>query len=80
MKITITMPKLGEGMTEGTIAKWLKAAGAVVTKGEPIAEIETEKAVQDLEAPASGALTEILVPEGSQVEVERPIAIIDVAE
>lgn len=77
MKIKVIMPKWGTGMNEGTIAKWFKTAGDTVTKGEAIAEIETAKAVQELEAPASGVITEILVQEGEEVEVRTPIAMID---
>lgn len=79
MKIKVIMPKWGTGMNEGTVVKWFKAAGDTVTKGEPLAEIETAKAVQELEAPASGVVTEILVPEGKEVEVRTPIATIEAA-
>ncbi len=77
MKIKVVMPKLGTGLTEGRVVRWLKAVGDTVTEGEPIAEIETAKAVEDLESPASGVLLEILLAPGEDVEVRTPIAVID---
>ena len=77
MKVKVVMPKLGTGMNEGSVAKWLKAAGDKVEQGEAIAEIETAKAVQELPAPISGTLTDILIPEGEEVEVRTPIAMIE---
>ena len=52
----IQMPKLGMDMEEGTILKWLKQVGESVKKGEPIAEIETDKSSMELEAPCNGNL------------------------
>ena len=52
----IILPALGETMDEGTIARWLVESGATVSKGQPLAEIESNKAVFELEAPASGTL------------------------
>jgi len=77
MKIKVIMPKWGTGMNEGTIVRWFKAVGDAVTQGEPLVEIETAKAVQELEAPATGVLVEILLPEGEEAEVRTPIAIIE---
>ena len=77
MKIKVVMPKLGTGLTEGRVARWLKSVGDTVAEGEPLAEIETAKAVEDLESPASGVLSEILLAPGEDVEVRTPIAIID---
>jgi pyruvate/2-oxoglutarate dehydrogenase complex dihydrolipoamide acyltransferase (E2) component len=77
MKIKVIMPKWGTGMNEGTIVRWFKAVGDSVTQGEPLVEIETAKAVQELEAPATGTLVEILLAEGEEAEVRTPIAIID---
>ena len=78
MKIKVVMPKWGTGMNEGKILRWLKAVGDAVAEGEPIAEIETAKAVQDLEAPVTGVVTEILLAEGGEAVVRTPIAIIEV--
>ncbi len=77
MATTLHMPQFGMGTTEGKIAKWLKAEGDPVSEGEPIVEIETAKAVQELEAPASGRLGKILFPEQSIVPVREPIALIE---
>jgi len=76
MRIKVIMPKWGTGMNEGTIIKWLKAVGETVNEGEPLVEIETAKTTQELEAPATGTLTEILLAEGEEAEVRTPIAVI----
>lgn len=76
MVTKITMPKFGWTMTEGKIVKWLKKEGDMVKKGEPLFEIETEKMETEVEAVASGILKKILAPEGSVVEVAKPIAIL----
>ena len=65
------------GIDEGTILKWLKAVGDTVKKGEPLVEIETAKATQEVEAPVSGTLLSILVPEGQSAAVDAEIAVID---
>ncbi|MEM2226330.1 MAG: dihydrolipoamide acetyltransferase family protein [Candidatus Bathyarchaeia archaeon] len=72
----ITMPKFGWTMTEGKIIRWLKKEGDMVKKGEPLFEIETEKMETEVEAVASGILKKILAPEGSVVEVAKPVAIL----
>jgi pyruvate/2-oxoglutarate dehydrogenase complex dihydrolipoamide acyltransferase (E2) component len=77
MPVKVVMPKWGTGMNEGKIVRWLKAVGDRVEEGESIVEIETVKAVQDLEAPASGILSEILLPEGESAEVRTLIALIE---
>ncbi len=76
MVTKVTMPKFGWTMTEGKIVRWLKKEGDAVKKGEPLFEIETEKMETEVEAVASGILKKILAPEGSVVEVAKPIAII----
>ena len=70
----VELPKLADTLVEGTVSRWLKRKGERVTKGEPLVEIETDKVNTELEAPAAGILTEILVPEGETVEVGRVIA------
>ena len=67
--VDIVIPELGESVTEGTVAKWLKKVGDAVAVDEPLAEIETEKVTAELPSPAAGALSEILVEEGVDVEV-----------
>jgi pyruvate dehydrogenase E2 component (dihydrolipoamide acetyltransferase) len=73
MTIEIILPALGETMDEGTIARWTVASGARVTKGQVIAEIESNKAVFELESTGSGVLT-ILVPAGASVPILTVIA------
>ena len=67
--VDIVIPELGESVTEGTVAKWLKKVGEAITVDEPLAEIETEKVTAELPSPVAGALAEILVEEGTDVEV-----------
>jgi pyruvate/2-oxoglutarate dehydrogenase complex dihydrolipoamide acyltransferase (E2) component len=64
----ILLPKLGFTMTEGMVTEWLVADGEVVTEGQPLLVLEAEKSAQEIEAPASGALT-ILVEAGRPAEV-----------
>ncbi len=65
MPINILMPALSPTMTEGNLARWLKREGDAVSSGEPIAEIETDKATMEVEAVDEGVLGRILVPEGT---------------
>ena len=77
MTTKLILPKWGMGIEEGTVTRWLKTVGEVVKKGEPIVEIETAKATQEVEAPASGMLVEILLAEGETAAVNTEIAVID---
>ena len=72
----VTMPSMGADMTEGTIAKWLKTEGDQVSRGDKLAEIETDKTVVEMEAYADGVLRRITVEEGSLVQVGTVIAYI----
>ena len=72
----ITMPKLSDTMEEGTLLKWFKKEGDYVQQGEALFEVETDKAVMEVEAFTSGVLSQILVQEGEKVPVGTPIAII----
>ena len=72
----VTMPSMGADMTEGTIAKWLKAEGDQISRGDKLAEIETDKTVVEMEAYADGVLRRITVEEGSLVQVGTVIAYI----
>ena len=74
------MPQMGFGMSEGTVARWLKEEGAHVEDGEPVAEIETDKAVVEFESYASGILHHIVVPEGVSVRVGQTIAVVGEAD
>lgn len=69
MAIDVVMPALGLTVEKGTIIKWLKMEGDVVKKGEPLFEVEADKVTTEVESPASGILSKILVP----VDVEVPI-------
>jgi len=69
MAIDILVPSLGESVTEGTVSLWLKKAGDAVAADETLLELETDKATLEIPAPAAGVLTEILVPEGEDVEI-----------
>lgn len=76
----ITMPKLGLTMTEGTIQRWLVPEGAPVRKGEAMLEIETDKVVMEVEAPADGLLRAILKGANQTVPVGEEIALLEEAE
>jgi 2-oxoglutarate dehydrogenase E2 component (dihydrolipoamide succinyltransferase) len=69
MSVQIKVPTLGESVTEATVAKWFKQVGEEVQADEPIVELETDKVTLELNAPASGSLSEIVVEEGGEVEV-----------
>lgn len=71
------MPELGESVHEGTVSRWLKKVGDTVKEDEPIVEIMTDKVNTELQAPASGVLIEIIIPEGGQVEVFKAMGLID---
>jgi pyruvate/2-oxoglutarate dehydrogenase complex dihydrolipoamide acyltransferase (E2) component len=77
MSTKMVLPKWGMGIDEGTVTKWLKAVGERVQQGEPIVEIETAKATQEVEAPVSGVLVKILLAEGETAAVNTDIAEID---
>jgi pyruvate dehydrogenase E2 component (dihydrolipoamide acetyltransferase) len=76
MAETVTMPKLGFDMAEGTLVRWIKSEGEIVNKGDPLAEIETDKATVEVESAFSGVMHRRLVEEGTVVPVGLPIAII----
>ena len=75
MATEVKLPRLGQGMESGTIVRWLKSEGERVEKGEPLFEVDTDKATQEVEAEASGVLLKIAVAEG-EVPVGRTIAVI----
>ena len=74
--ILFRMPKLGMDMEVGLIGNWLKAEGDAVKKGEPIAEIETDKALVEVESPRDGILLKIFCAEGDEAPCGTPIAAI----
>ena len=76
MTTQVLMPQLGESVIEGTVAKWLIAAGQAVQQSEPLLQITTDKVDTELPAPASGILLEILVEEGQTVPKGTVLAVI----
>jgi pyruvate dehydrogenase E2 component (dihydrolipoamide acetyltransferase) len=80
MAETISMPKLGFDMAEGTLVRWVKNEGENVNKGDVLAEIETDKATVEVESSASGVVRKLLVEEGSVVPVGDPIAVVGSAD
>ena len=70
------MPQLGESVTEGTVTRWLKAVGDVVTADEPLLEVSTDKVDTEIPSPVSGILTEIVAGEDAVVLVGGALAII----
>ena len=80
MAETITMPKLGFDMAEGTLVRWAKNEGENVNKGDVLAEIETDKATVEVESSASGVVRKLLVDAGAIVPIGAPIAIIGSAD
>src|SRR3569623_833418 len=77
MATDVQVPALGESLTEGTLAQWLKKPGEAVAADEPIASLETDKGSVEVPAPVAGVLTEQLVQEGDEVAVGAVIARID---
>ena len=77
MSTELTMPMLGEVMEEGVVTSWMVEEGQPVKKGQIVLEIETDKAVFEIDSPASGVVTKILVPEGETVPINTPLALIE---
>lgn len=77
MATVFTMPKLGEVMEEGKVLEWKKKEGEAIAKGEILLEVETDKAVMEIESTVSGILRKILVPAGETVPVNSPLALIE---
>jgi 2-oxoglutarate dehydrogenase E2 component (dihydrolipoamide succinyltransferase) len=77
MATDVQVPALGESITEGTLAQWLKKPGEAVAVDEPIASLETDKVSVEVPSPIAGVLTDQLVKEGDTVAVGAPIARID---
>src|SRR4051794_11794631 len=77
MATDVAVPTLGESITEGTLAQWLKKPGEAVAADEPIATLETDKVSVDVPSPVAGVLSETLANEGDTVAVGALIARID---
>ncbi len=80
MAETITMPKLGFDMAEGTLVRWVRNEGENINKGDVLAEIETDKATVEVESSAGGVVRKLLVDAGAIVPIGAPIAIIGSAD
>src|SRR5690625_4280937 len=76
MSETITLPELGESVTEGTVTRWLKEVGDTVEVDEPIVEISTDKVDTEIPSPVAGTLLEIKVQEDEDIEVGEALAVI----
>jgi 2-oxoglutarate dehydrogenase E2 component (dihydrolipoamide succinyltransferase) len=74
--VDVTMPQLGETVTEGTITRWFKQVGEHIDADEPLFEVSTDKVDSEVPAPQAGVITEIIVPEGETVEVGARLAVI----
>ena len=72
----VTLPQLGETVTEGTITQWFKQVGDTVAADEPLFEVSTDKVDTEVPSPVSGVLTEIRVQEGDTVDVGTVIAVV----
>ena len=77
MTVQITVPTLGESVTEATVAKWLKKVGDTVEVDEPVVELETDKVSLEIPAPSAGVLSEILVQDGADVAVGAVLGSVD---
>jgi 2-oxoglutarate dehydrogenase E2 component (dihydrolipoamide succinyltransferase) len=77
MSVSVTMPRLGESVSEGTVTRWLKQEGERVEADEPLLEVSTDKVDTEIPSPAAGVLTSIKVGEDETVEVGSELAVID---
>jgi len=73
----VTLPRLADSLAESMVSRWLKRPGDPVGLGEPLVEVETDKANSEIESPYDGVLAEVLVAEGTTVPVGEVIARID---
>ena len=76
MSTSVTLPALGESVTEGTVSRWLKQVGDQVEADEPLLEVSTDKVDTEIPSPASGVLLEIKAAEDETVEVGAVLAVI----
>ena len=76
MSFSVTMPALGESVTEGTVTRWLKNEGDVVAVDEPLLEVSTDKVDTEIPSPAAGVLQKIVVGPDQTVAVGTELAII----
>ncbi len=77
MSVSVSMPQLGESVTEGTVTRWLKREGEHVQADEPLLEVSTDKVDTEIPSPVSGVLRGITVAEDETVAVGAELAVID---
>src|SRR5580692_3776391 len=77
MPTDVVMPQMGESIFEGTITKWLKKPGETVQRDEPLFEISTDKVDAEIPSPAAGVLKEIKVGDGSTVQINTVVGVIE---
>src|SRR5512143_2703897 len=77
MPVSVTMPRLGESVSEGTVTRWLKKEGERVEADEPLLEVSTDKVDTEIPSPAAGVIKSIKVAEDETVEVGAELAVID---
>src|SRR5664280_3017900 len=75
--VDVTLPSLGESVTEGIITQWFKKVGDAVARDEPLFEVSTDKVDSEMPSPAAGVLTQILVEEGDTVQTGARVAVIE---
>src|SRR5881398_2989308 len=80
MAYSVTLPELGESVTEGTVTRWLKQEGDTVEIDEPLVEVSTDKVDTEIPSPAAGVLTKIIAQEDDTVEVGGDLALIGDAD
>ena len=78
MSYELKLPSLAAEMEYGTVLRWLKQVGDSVTEGEPLVEIEAEKANHELESPVAGRIESLVAEEGDELKVGAVLAVIDV--
>src|SRR4051812_20127496 len=76
MPVSVTMPRLGESVTEGTVTRWLKQEGERVEADEPLLEVSTDKVDTEIPSPAAGVLSRIVVGEDETADVGSELAVI----
>src|SRR6266567_6704980 len=76
MAYEFKLPDLGEGLTEGEIARWLVTEGQVIAEDDPLVEIQTDKTTVEIPSPAAGTVSKILVPEGQVAAVGTVLVVI----
>src|SRR5512140_585323 len=77
MSVSVSMPQLGESVTEGTVTRWLKKEGERVEADEPLLEVSTDKVDTEIPSPAAGVLRDIAVGADETVEVGAQLAVIE---